>query len=424
MGCGASTPTKVSVAPGEDGNKASQLLKQLTTKGKSDAYYEASNGGEPIGVGSTAVVIIGVCIKAHRPPDSDERKGRVNSGVAKGDQVALKMIDRSKDIFSLERMYAEFSNNLRCCGHPHVVDAFELFESPTQFVIVAELVNGGDLITMLMEHFEQHDEFLSEEGVSALFKQMASAVAHVHSVGVIHRDIKPDNFMASRKRGRMRASSADFGSTHSIKLCDFGFAARYDPAGTEEAPKDLCGSLEYVSPEVLEPKLRMQKYSGGYNTEVDVWSLGIVLHVLLGGFCPFGADEEDETFEEQMRSVVDAHAETARRGLDLPDEQFGRRSGAVLSLLRSILKVDPTQRPSAKDLLAHPWLQGIEAMPKTQRSAFTARRGSIVERMTDFQDTTAKGRLKKAMKTVRAVTRMSLMLKNGGEVRTAESAWN
>ena len=96
-------------------------------------------------------------------------------------------------------------------------------------------------------------------------------IDYLHMVGIVHRDIKPENIIITKgKHGEP-----------TVKLIDFGLSRLIGPSDTCTVP---CGTLAYVAPEVLKMK--------GYHREVDIWSLGVVLYLMLRGRLPFNSKDK------------------------------------------------------------------------------------------------------------------------------------
>lgn len=129
-------------------------------------------------------------------------------------------------------------------------------------------------------------------------------------MGIVHRDLKPENLLYS---------SMGYGSI--IKISDFGLARFYDGNSMNTA----CGTPGYVAPEVLS--------GAGYGLEVDFWSLGVILYILLCGFPPFAEDNNAVLFE------------MIRRGeYSFPAPYWDEISESAKNLIRGCLTVDPKQR--------------------------------------------------------------------------------
>lgn len=168
-----------------------------------------------------------------------------------------------------------------------------------------------------------------------------------------------------------------------IKLADFGFAKHISDLKGDLA---LCGTPDYIAPEVLLHK--------PHGSSVDIWALGIITYILLGGYPPFYDESDDQG--KLFRKIV--------KGTFVFDSPFWDSvSESAKDLIRQMLTMDPNHRPSATTLLQHPWIkddrQGGEGGSPADLSG-------AVGRLKKWQ---AKRRLKSAMKTVKAVARLSKM---------------
>jgi serine/threonine protein kinase len=126
-------------------------------------------------------------------------------------------------------------------------------------------LSGGELFDAICEQ-----EFYKENDARRVMTSITNAVRYMHSHGVMHRDLKPENLI-------LCSNSADT----DLKLIDFGFATTFGPGISPEVR--LCGTPGYVAPEML----RGDQYGG----EVDMWSLGVIMYVLLAGMPPFSIDD-------------------------------------------------------------------------------------------------------------------------------------
>merc|ERR1711924_567938 len=115
------------------------------------------------------------------------------------------------------------------------------------------------------------------------FAQMTEAIGHCHSHGIAHRDLKPENLLYEAPE-----------PNEVLKLADFGLAALLNE---ETAQMTACGTPGYVAPEILE--------GHGYGMQVDCWSLGVILYILLCGFPPFYNENTGELFKTIKRGTYD-----------------------------------------------------------------------------------------------------------------------
>ncbi|EEC79000.1 hypothetical protein OsI_19502 [Oryza sativa Indica Group] len=155
----------------------------------------------------------------------------------------------------------------RVHGHPHVVGLLDVLATRSTVYLVLELARGGSVLSALDGRGGGHYD---EPAARRLFAQLASAVAHAHSLGVFHRDVKPENLLLD-ERGDLR-------------FTDFGLGAFTDAdqhlGATDGLAATHCGSPAYVALEIL----LKRRYDAG---KADVWSCGVVLFVLTTGYLPF-----------------------------------------------------------------------------------------------------------------------------------------
>ena len=206
---------------------------------------------------------------------------------------------------------------LKRIKHPFIANMHEIMSSREKIFLVMELVTGGDLFDKIAVQGP-----LKEDEGRDLFGQILTAVAHCHDNGVCHRDIKPENVLMT--------------PDGIAKLSDFGLGAMQDEGQDIHALTTVCGTPNYAAPEVIN-KVPYNGYAA------DIWSLGVVLYVILAGCLPFDEENLVQLFEK-----VSAGEYTMPMWL----------SDDAQDMLRSMLQVDPLQRPTTKELLDRPWMQG------------------------------------------------------------------
>eukprot|EP00956_Cyclotella_meneghiniana_P045012 scaffold349550_cov70-Cyclotella_meneghiniana.AAC.1 len=157
---------------------------------------------------------------------------------------------------------------LRSLNHPYIVKLYDVYVSPGQAIyLVMELVRGGDLFDRIVERGRY-----TEVRARRLMRRVLAAVYHLHEErGIVHRDLKPENILVVNRR-----------SDIDIKLTDFGVAKNM----TAEGLKTFCGTPQYFAPEVLKRRNTV-KGDGRYGKEIDCWSIGVILFILLSGSPPF-----------------------------------------------------------------------------------------------------------------------------------------
>eukprot|EP01095_Lingulamoeba_sp_RSL-Kostka_P004544 TRINITY_DN15779_c0_g1_i1.p1 TRINITY_DN15779_c0_g1~~TRINITY_DN15779_c0_g1_i1.p1 ORF type:complete len:347 (+),score=96.30 TRINITY_DN15779_c0_g1_i1:80-1120(+) len=229
--------------------------------------------GNEIGSGSYGVVNEGftprndskVAIKAIT------KKNKTTYASAKRELTILDMLNDNARIS--EQLTSENKNDLKNINVEencdHILKIYDKIETNETVYVVMEYV-GEDLLAVLLE---QEDCRFSEEYTGKLFVQLVSAVKFLHSIFIIHNDIKPDNVLIT-----------DDGK---VKLCDYGLSRKYNKNQKQLA---FPGTLQYASPESIQ-----NQYI--YGPEVDLWALGVTLYVFYTGLFPFCGDDDCEIIE-------------------------------------------------------------------------------------------------------------------------------
>jgi len=179
------------------------------------------------------------------------------------EKIALKLI--KTEIASDKETIERFSNEIRLArkiGHRNVCRMFDIGEAEGTHFITMEYVSGEDLKTMI-----RMATGLSIGAVLSIGKQVCDGLAEAHSLGVVHRDLKPQNIMID-KGGN-------------AKIMDFGIARSISEKGIT-GPSVLIGTPEYMSPEQAEAK--------EVDHQSDIYSLGIILYEMATGRVPFEGD--------------------------------------------------------------------------------------------------------------------------------------
>eukprot|EP00047_Mylnosiga_fluctuans_P006629 m.248100 g.248100 ORF g.248100 m.248100 type:complete len:469 (+) comp15624_c0_seq1:34-1440(+) len=249
-----------------------------------------------------------------------------------GERLAAKVISRKKlgGSTSKDRVLQEFEI-LRGLNHANVIGVRDLIELPQSLYIILEWARGGDLFDLIAA--EKH---LSEPDAKFLLYQLVNAVAYLHAHGVVHRDLKLENILLDRK-----------GPRAVVKVTDFGLARLAGPASFM---KTACGTPAYQAPEVLRTSLGgTGPGNKGYSAAVDIWSLGVVLFVCLGGYSPFADDSDPEDSRMAERILSGTYSLFGPYWRDV--------SADMRALVSKMLKVDPAERLALAEMRQLPIMQ-------------------------------------------------------------------
>jgi len=250
--------------------------------------------------------------------------GSVKLGVEKktNQRVAIKIIKKNKTKETDIELVRNEIDIMKLCYHPYVVHLLDHFENGEYIFIVMEYIKGGSLT----DYMKSKKFNFTERRAAELIYQLAKGLKYLHKYGIIHRDLKPDNIMLTE--------ASDKGN---IKIMDFGLSKIL---GKKEKSTDGFGTLTFVSPEVLIRK--------PYNKEVDIWSLGVILYLMLSGELPF--DDPDDNEQNIAKSIV-------YNEVDFPPEKFGKRSKAVIDLIKGCLTKEPKNRIKIDEILKSEWMK-------------------------------------------------------------------
>lgn len=173
-----------------------------------------------------------------------------------------------------EACEAELSVLMRV-SHRYVVQLVEIFEAHDRVYLVMELATGGELFDRLVAQ----GSFTERDAVRIL-RMVVEGVSYLHALRITHRDLKPENLLYYHP-----------GAESKILITDFGLAHSGNRSG-DWTMRTLCGTPEYVAPEILLRK--------PYTSAVDMWALGVITYVLLSGFLPF----DDESHSRLCRKIL------------------------------------------------------------------------------------------------------------------------
>lgn len=263
-----------------------------------------------------------------------------------GDRFALKTIDKHLVQASMLHTLQEEIEMLKELNSPHIIKLYETFHEPGAIHMVQELAGGGELFDHLENQPEGH---YTVHRAAIVIRTMLSAIAHCHELGIVHRDLKLENFV--------------FESDHSeanMKLIDFGLSKKFSVArlrargqsksgnrDVETGMHSCVGTIYYIAPEILIESTG--ETAAGYTSAVDCWSIGVIAYMLLTSVPPFDSEVDAEIY----RQILDCE-----NALEFPpDLGFGTTidSGAE-DLIRSLLTKDPNSRATATQALQHPWI--------------------------------------------------------------------
>ena len=215
---------------------------------------------------------------------------------------------------------------------PTLLQIHGFFETSEKIVIELELLDGRDLFEYISSK-----GVLEEKEAGLIIRDVLTALNSMNRAGIAHRDIKPANILMTKREEQ--------GS--SVKVADFGMSTL---VGVDGMVRGRCGSPGYVAPEILKAEA-----GEGYRNQVDIFSAGVTLYLMLCGYEPFYGETEKALIRTNQSAKV-----------DFPESEWKTISSEAKDLVVQMLKMDPRERISAKDALEHPWIAGFEKDPESQ----------------------------------------------------------
>ncbi|KAK8926599.1 Calcium-dependent protein kinase 13 [Platanthera zijinensis] len=229
---------------------------------------------------------------------------------------------------------------------PSIVSLREACEDDNAVHLVMELCEGGELFDRIVARGHY-----TERAAAAVTKTIMEVVQLCHLHGVIHRDLKPENFLFANKK-----------ENSPLKAIDFGLSIFFKPG---EKFSEIVGSPYYMAPEVLKRN---------YGPEIDIWSAGVILYILLCGVPPFWAETEQGVAQAILRGNI-----------DFKREPWPQVSENAKDLVRQMLEPDPKRRLIATQVLEHTWLQNAKKAPNVPLGDVVKSRLKQFTRMNRFK---------------------------------------
>lgn len=255
--------------------------------------------------------------------------GSVSSATKKDQQGAKKLAVKTiaKSARNADRFRQEIEI-MKSLEHPNIIQLDECFEDSGNIYLVMERCDGGRLSDRISEAGH-----LSEVEAAIVMDQLLRSLHYMHGSKICHRDLKPQNLLF-QARGPIERCS--------LKVIDFGLSRRFEH---QQVLTTKAGTSYYISPQVL---------SGKYNFMSDLWSCGVIMFELIGGYKPFDGDTDAEVLSKIRAASFAFGAPTWR---DVSEEAKG--------VVRMLLKMNPLERYTAEQALATQWVES--RVPKSQQ---------------------------------------------------------
>merc|ERR1740123_1174285 len=288
-------------------------------QGQSQPGQPAQQGDVPqqTSRSSTRVKSIGHYILMKTIGEGTFGKVKLGYHILTGERVAVKVLekDRIVNVDDVGRVAREIHilKLIRACRH--IIQLYEIIETPRQLYLIMEYAPGGELFDYIVQHGR------AEESEACRFlHQILAGVERVHEMRVCHRDLKPENLLLDDRKD--------------IKIVDFGLSNTYQEG---QLLQTACGSPCYAAPEMIAGQMYAPPM-------VDIWSCGVILFALVCGYLPF----EDQNHTDLYKKILAAEYE-------MPNFV----SAEVADLIRCMLTTDPAERLNLDGIRQHGWYRQI-----------------------------------------------------------------
>lgn len=273
---------------------------------------------------------------------------------------AVKCVNRKKLSEEDEAALLDEVDILKEMNHVHIIRLYDFFTEPSTYYLVMEQMSGGELFDRIVAK-----AYYNEKEARDTCKILLEAVGYMHQNHVAHRDLKPENLLLLSKD-----------DDSAVKIADFGFAKKVHE---ENSLTTQCGTPGYVAPEILE--------GTPYDQRADMWSVGVILYILLGGYPPFIESTQRDLFRKIRRGEYEFH-----------EEYWGTVSAEAKELISSLLTVKASNRLDAEQALQNSWIRGDDAS--------LAKKG-LDKNLKEFKKFNAKRKFKAAVSTIMAVNKLN-----------------
>jgi calcium/calmodulin-dependent protein kinase I len=300
---------------------------------------------------------------------------KLATSIKTGRKVAVKIAKRADIDHSRELALRREFQLLKNLNHPNIVKAIGLYEEDHQFYFVLEYMVGGELFERIVKK-AQYSEKEARDAICCILQ----GVQYLHAHDIVHRDLKPENLLL--------VSDED---DSSLKIADFGLARIIE----DTAMMNKVGTPEYWAPEVIN--------SLPCGKPVDMWSIGVIAFVLLGGYPPFFNKDKKSMFANISSATFKFHS-----------KRWSNISEDAKSFIRSLLLAESTQRLTATQALEHRWIRDRDEL---------LRQNSLVENLEELRKYNAMRKFRGGIHAVRGVQKLFRMMK-GAKIADLEASSN
>ncbi|XP_061584515.1 caM kinase-like vesicle-associated protein [Cololabis saira] len=253
---------------------------------------------------------------------------------------------------------------LKMIKHHNILQLVDAFETKREYFIFLELATGREVFDWILDQ-----GYYSERDTSNVMRQVLEAIAYLHSLNIVHRNLKLENLVYFNRLKHSKIVISDF---HLAKL--------------ECGPiKDPCGTPEYLAPEVVGRQR--------YGRPVDCWAIGVIMYILLSGNPPFYDDSDEDDPDSRDRNLF---LKILSGDYEFDSPYWDDISVSARNLVASLMETDQDQRLTTQEAIAHEWISGNAASDKNIKDGVCAQ----------IEKNFAKAKWKKAVRVTTLMKRL------------------
>ncbi|XP_051568453.1 caM kinase-like vesicle-associated protein isoform X2 [Myxocyprinus asiaticus] len=248
--------------------------------------------------------------------------------------------------------------------HHNILQLVDVFETRKEYFLFLELATGREVFDWILDQ-----GYYSERDTSNVIRQVLEAVAYLHSLHIVHRNLKLENLVYYNRLKNSKIVISDF---HLAKL-ENGLI------------KEPCGTPEYLAPEVVGRQR--------YGRPVDCWAIGVVMYILLSGNPPFYDEADDDDYDNHDKNLF---RKILSGDYEFDSPYWDDISDSAKSLVACLMEVDTDQRLTAQEAINHEWISGNAASDKNIKDGVCAQ----------IEKNFAKAKWKKAVRVTTLMKRL------------------
>ncbi|KAF1565723.1 CaM kinase-like vesicle-associated protein, partial [Eudyptes schlegeli] len=224
--------------------------------------------------------------------------------------------------------------------HPNILQLVDVYITRKEYFIFLELATGREVFDWILDQ-----GYYSERDTSNVIRQVLEAVAYLHSLKIVHRNLKLENLVYYNRLKNSKIVISDF---HLAKL-ENGLI------------KEPCGTPEYLAPEVVGRQR--------YGRPVDCWAIGVIMYILLSGNPPFYEEADEEDYENHDKNLF---RKILAGDYEFDPPYWDDISQAAKELVTRLMEVEQDQRITAEEAISHEWISGNAASDKNIKDGVCA----------------------------------------------------